>query len=72
MENLVLEVQRRDLMIKEIQQMSIVKRRSMSTPSLQVPELLLHHIEMGRSSLHLMGSKITQALSRLVTPKKKS
>lgn len=57
-------------MIMEIQQISIVKVSSMSTPSLQVPKLLLHHTEMGRSSLHLMGSKITQAFSRSVTQRK--
>lgn len=73
MENLefkILEVQRKDLMIMEIQQISIAKISSMSTPSLQIPKLLLHYIEMERSSLHLMGSKITQALSRSMTPPK--
>lgn len=42
----ILDVQRSNLIIMEIQQIPIVKISNMSTPSLQVPKLLLCHLEM--------------------------
>lgn len=59
-----LEVQRKRLPITEIQQISVAKINSMSTPNQEFSKLLLHHLDMGRCSFHLMGSKTAQALPR--------